>query len=142
MSYSRCFLDTYLLLYASTCIQIIGLTSSHSTPLRFALLSYIIPGGYFRVHKFAINKNAKMNQTMYETIIKCIFAFMKKMVIPVNTVCYWKMCTRTHTHTHLPYTHATTGFLTFWNENKILSVTQRLYCIVVRLEMETTQWQL
>ena len=29
--------------------------------------------------------NAKMNQTMYETIINCIFVFMKKMVIPVNT---------------------------------------------------------
>ena len=26
-----------------------------------------------------------MNQTMYETIINCIFVFMKKMVIPVNT---------------------------------------------------------
>ena len=38
-----------------------------------------------RVHKFTINKNAKMNQTMYETIINCIFVFMKKMVIPVNT---------------------------------------------------------
>ena len=32
-----------------------------------------------------INKNAKMNQTMYETIINCIFDFMKKTVIPVNT---------------------------------------------------------
>ena len=38
-----------------------------------------------RVHKFTINKNAKMNQTMYETIINRIFVFMKKMVIPVNT---------------------------------------------------------
>ena len=38
-----------------------------------------------RVHKFTINKNAKMNQTMYETIINCIFVFMMKIVIPVNT---------------------------------------------------------
>ena len=27
-----------------------------------------------------------MNQTMYETILNCIFVFMKKIVIPVNTV--------------------------------------------------------
>ena len=39
----------------------------------------------FMVHRFTINKNAKMNQTMYETIINCIFVFMKEMVIPVNT---------------------------------------------------------
>ena len=26
-----------------------------------------------------------MKQTMYETIINCIFVFMKRMVIPVNT---------------------------------------------------------
>ena len=41
---------------------------------------------YSRVRKFTINKNAKMNQTMYETIINCMFAFMKKLVMPVNTV--------------------------------------------------------
>ena len=54
---------------------------------------------------FTVNKNAKMYQTMYETIINCIFVFTKKMVysykngtslkrllftkkmvIPVNTV--------------------------------------------------------
>ena len=39
-----------------------------------------------RVHKFTINKTAKMNHTMYETITNCNFVFMKKMVIPVNTV--------------------------------------------------------
>ena len=38
-----------------------------------------------RVHKFTINKNANIKQTMYETIINCIFVFMKKIVIPVNT---------------------------------------------------------
>ena len=38
-----------------------------------------------RVHKFTVNKNAKMNQTVYETIINCIFVFIKEMVIPVNT---------------------------------------------------------
>ena len=27
-----------------------------------------------------------MNQTMYEKMINCIFVFMKKMVIPVNSV--------------------------------------------------------
>ena len=37
------------------------------------------------IHKFTINKKAKMNQTMNETIINCIFVFMKKMGIPVNT---------------------------------------------------------
>ena len=39
----------------------------------------------YRVHKFTINKNSKMNQTRYQTIINCIFVFMQKMVIPVNT---------------------------------------------------------
>ena len=41
--------------------------------------------GMDRVHKFTINTNAKMNRTMYETIINNMFGFIKKMVIPVNT---------------------------------------------------------
>ena len=28
---------------------------------------------------------------MYETTINCIFVFMKKMVIPVNTVTHWNL---------------------------------------------------
>ena len=40
---------------------------------------------FSRVRKFTINKHAKMNQTMYETIINSIHVFMEKMVIPVNT---------------------------------------------------------